>query len=105
MDGIQIHPDGLIESGKSLEGVAARFVEALSAFQAELEGFGRPWGEDDIGSLIGAAHDEVSAWAFECYTSALEEIAGAGADLSGMGERYAEVETSIRKRFDGMQQG
>jgi hypothetical protein len=52
----------------------ARFTQALSAFQAELEGYGRPWGEDDIGSLIGAAHDEVSAWAFDCYQSALEVV-------------------------------
>lgn len=105
MGGPQVQPERLTAAGKSLEDVAARFLEALTAFRSELEGFGRPWGQDDIGSLIGAAHDEVSAWAFECYGSALEEIAEAGVDLSGMGERYEAIESAIRGQFDGFQQG
>lgn len=102
---LQVDPEGLSGSGRALEGVAARFTDALAAFRAELESFGRPWGSDDIGSLIGAAHDEVSSFAFECFDSALEEIAAAGTDLSAMGARYAEVEAAITQGFHGLQQG
>lgn len=105
MTGLQVDPEGLSGSGRALESVASRFTEALTAFRAELEGFGRPWGSDDIGSLIGAAHDEVSAFAFECFDGALAEIAAAGVDLSAMGERYAGIEAAIRQGFDGLQQG
>ncbi|WP_446218099.1 hypothetical protein [Micromonospora sp. IBHARD004] len=102
---LQIDPEGLSGSGRALEGAATRFTEALAAFRAELESFGRPWGSDDIGSLIGAAHDEVSAFAFDCFDSALQEIAAAGTDLTGMATRYAQVEAAITKGFDGLQQG
>ncbi|MCM0675752.1 hypothetical protein NCC78_13785 [Micromonospora phytophila] len=105
MTGLRVDPDGLGGSGRALEDVASRLGEALTAFRAELAGFGRPWGSDDVGSLIGAAHDEVSAFAFECFDTALAEIAAAGTDLTGMGERYAAVETTIRQGFDGLRQG
>lgn len=102
---LQIDPEGLGGSGRALEGVSARFTEALAAFRAELERFGQPWGSDDIGSLIGAAHDEVSAFAFECFDGALQEIAAAGTDLAGMATRYQQVESAITEGFDGLQQG
>ncbi len=104
MMAIEVDPDGLSGAGQALEGAAARFGDALAAFQAELAAFGRPWGSDDIGSLIGAAHDEVSAFAFECFESALQEIAAAGTDLTGMATRYAEVEAAIQQGFDGLHQ-
>lgn len=102
---VQVDPDGLDASGRSLEGIAAELAEAVSAFKAQLEGFGRPWGNDDIGSLIGAAHDEVSAFAFECYATAVDEIGAAGTDLSGMAEAYRQVESTIRGGFDLIRQG
>ncbi|MEU1842324.1 hypothetical protein [Micromonospora sediminicola] len=99
---VEIDPDGLGASGQALGVVATRFGQALTAFQAELAAFGRPWGSDDIGSLIGAAHDEVSAFAFECFDGALDEISAAGADLGDMAIRYAETEAAIERRFDGL---
>ena len=101
---IEVDPDGLGGSGRALGDVATRFSQAMTAFQAELAAFGRPWGTDDIGSLIGAAHDEVSAFAFECFDGALTEIAAAGSDLTDMAARYAQVEASITQGFDGLRQ-
>ncbi|MGY0006775.1 hypothetical protein [Micromonospora sp. I033] len=101
---IEVDPDGLGGSGRALGDVATRFSQAMTAFQAELAAFGRPWGSDDIGSLIGAAHDEVSAFAFECFDTALGEIAAAGTDLTDMAARYAEIEASIKQGFDGLRQ-
>ncbi|MBB5829187.1 MULTISPECIES: hypothetical protein [Micromonospora] len=102
--GIEVDPDRLSGSGRALQDLATRFVGELAAFRGELAGFGRPWGSDDIGSLIGAAHDEVSAWAFECFDSALTEIGSAGVDLDEMGQRYAAVEQAIRQGLDGIRQ-
>ncbi|WFE38184.1 hypothetical protein [Micromonospora sp. WMMD998] len=99
---VEVDPDALGASGLALGGAATRFGQALAAFRAELAGFGRPWGSDDIGSLIGAAHDEVSAFAFECFDTALDEIAAAGVDLGDMAARYAEIEATITQGFDGL---
>ncbi|WP_018353315.1 hypothetical protein [Longispora albida] len=96
---LAVAPEGLGGSGQQLQQVATRFGEALGAFQAQLQAFGQPWGSDDIGSLIGAAHDEVSSFAFECYGAALEEISQAGADLSAMAAKHQNNETEIGKLF------
>ncbi|GIF12664.1 hypothetical protein [Actinoplanes teichomyceticus] len=97
--GLHIAPESLQASGRRLGAVAHRFASALTAFQAEIAGFGQPWGSDDIGSLIGAAHEEVSSFAYECYQSALGEIAAAGADLSGMALAYSAAEEAIEQRL------
>lgn len=100
--GVHVTPESLDESGRQLGSVAERFASALAEFQSEIAGFGRPWGEDDIGQLIGVAHDEVSAFAFECYQDALNEIAAAGVDLSGMAQLYAAAEEAILARMSAL---
>ena len=99
MTGFEVDPERLSAAGAALRTVASRLSGELSAFQAELAGFGAPWGSDDIGSLIGAAHDEVSSYAFECYQDALDEIAAAGADVVDIGMTYADVDEGVGRRF------
>jgi hypothetical protein len=102
MTGFRIDPERLSTSGSALQSVASRLSSELASFQSELAGFGAPWGSDDIGSLIGAAHDEVSSWAFECYRDALDQMAAAGADVVDMSARYTEVDENVSRRFRGL---
>jgi hypothetical protein len=102
MTGFMIDPERLSASGAALQSVASRLAAELAAFQTELAGFGAPWGSDDIGSLIGAAHDEVSSWAFECYQDALDEMASAGADVVDISARYTESDENVSRRFRGL---
>lgn len=102
MNDLEIDTDRLDVAGRRLSAAAEHFVGALTAFQAELAGFGQPWGADDIGTLIGAAHDEVSTWAFECYQAALDEIVAAGADLSGMAAAYDAAELANADQFSSL---
>ena len=102
MTGFRIDPERLSASGSALQSVASRLSAELASFRSELAAFGAPWGSDDIGSLIGAAHDEVSSWAFECYQDALDEIAAAGADVVDISARYAEVDENVSSRFRGL---
>lgn len=99
MTGFRIDPARLSSSGSALQSVASRLSSELASFQSELAGFGAPWGNDDIGSLIGAAHDEVSSWAFECYRDALDEMASAGADVVDISAQYTEVDENVSRRF------
>jgi hypothetical protein len=98
--GFRIDPHALGASGLELQRVAGEFMSALRAFQAELAGFDAPWGADEIGGLIGAAHEEVARFAFECFETAAEEVGAAGFDLGDMATRYREVEQQIRAAFD-----
>jgi hypothetical protein len=105
MAGFRVSPKGLTSSGDQLSRLAGQLEQVLTGFEADLAGFGRPWGDDDLGSLIGAAHDEVSAWAFECYRSGLEEIAAAGADLGLMGSTHAAADEAVGRDVEGLQAG
>ena len=102
MTGFMVDPERLGSSGAALQEVSTRLAAGLANLRSELAGYGAPWGSDDIGSLIGAAHDEVSSYAFECYQDALDEIAAAGADVVEIGLRYAEVDENIGRRFTGL---
>jgi hypothetical protein len=105
MTGFRIDPQRLSASGSALQSVASRLSAELASFQSELAAFGAPWGSDDIGSLIGAAHDEVSSWAFECYQDALDEIASAGADVVDISAQYTGVDENVSRRFRGLRTG
>ncbi len=102
MSGFSVDPARLSESGAALQSVTSRLSSELASFRSELAGFGAPWGSDDIGSLIGAAHEEVSSWAFECYQDALDEMASAGADVVDISAQYTEVDENISRRFRGL---
>src|SRR5690349_17558445 len=98
--GFRVDPSALGTSGAELSGVAGEFTSALRAFHSELSSFGAPWGADEIGSLIGAAHSEVAQWSFECFEVAAEELSAAGFDVGTMATNYREVEEQIRGAFD-----
>jgi hypothetical protein len=101
---ISVEPDSLRGAGQQLDQVAQRFTQELTALQADLAGFGAPWGGDDIGSLIGAAYEEVVSYAFDCYQSVLDEIGDSGADLGGMADMYEEIEEKISSGLRALQQ-
>jgi hypothetical protein len=102
MSGFMIVPERLAASGSALQSVASRLSAELASFRSELAGFGTPWGSDDIGALIGAAHDEVSSWAFECYQDALDELASAGADVVDISAQHVAVDETVSRRFQGL---
>jgi uncharacterized protein YukE len=99
MASIEISPDALRGSGDQVRDVATRLAQELAALRADLEGFGQPWGADDIGSLIGAAYTEIAAYAMESYQSAQEELDSIGTDVSTMADRYAQTEEATSARF------
>ncbi|MDY7083649.1 MAG: hypothetical protein SYR96_00950 [Actinomycetota bacterium] len=102
MTGFMIDPERLSASGSALQRVASRLSSEVASFRSELAGFGAPWGNDDIGSLIGAAHDEVSSWAFECYQDVLDEMAAAGSDVVDVGKQHRQADENVSRRFRGL---
>jgi hypothetical protein len=102
MGNLEIDPDALERAGSDLGRPGATFGDALTAFQSTMAGFGQPWGGDDIGQLIGAAYEEVSSWAFECYQSAAQEIVEAGVDVAAMGAAHRGNEAATGERFSAI---
>jgi len=92
VNGFEVEPALLRTGGDEVIGAAARFIGQLESFEAQMDGYGEPWGADEVGSLIGAAYTAVSAWVLDCIGVAAEEIGAAGSDLTQMADNYEQVE-------------
>lgn len=92
MSGFEVEPALLRSGGDEVIGAAQRFIGRLESFESQMQGYGEPWGGDDIGFLIGTAYTAVSEWVLDCIGVAAEEIGAAGSDLTGMADGYEQVE-------------
>ncbi|MET8354310.1 MULTISPECIES: WXG100 family type VII secretion target [unclassified Micromonospora] len=92
MSGFEVDPALLRSGGDAVIGVAQGFIGELESFESQMQGFGEPWGADDIGSLIGVAYTAVAAWVLDCIGEAAEEIGSAGSDLTLMADNYEAAE-------------
>ena len=68
----------------------------LAALEADLAGFGQPWGGDEIGMLIGACYQGAYDMALECFTTNLDELDGFAEDLETMADTYQGAEDLSR---------
>ena len=74
---------------------------ALSAFIGELDSYGQPWGNDELGSLIGLSYQGIYEAAMECFASNLDEIDDYAERL---GEAAAELDRTDQASADLSQQ-
>jgi hypothetical protein len=76
---------GIASSAQSLQA-------KLQAFDGELRGFGEPWGNDDIGSLIGMCYQTVYQLAMECFGENIGDMAGQAEGVKAMAANYRGAE-------------
>lgn len=89
---MQVSSIRLRKTAAELQAVADRLSQQAQAFQGEVESFGAPWGSDDIGMIIGAAHDAVFQAAIECFTTNAEEIQGRAEQIVAAAENHEKAE-------------
>jgi hypothetical protein len=91
-DQVDIDPDGIMRAGDGITTAAQVINREITQFQSELAGYGEPWGNDDIGSLIGMVYGVISDLAFETYSGNTEEIQQIGGLTRQMGQNYSDTE-------------
>jgi hypothetical protein len=97
---ISIRPEVLRQAGAELNQVGDRLRGLLDSLEQEvLTGVGEPWGNDNIGQLIGQAYKEVVHWAFDILRGLLNELLQSGADLRRMAEIYERLENDLVDGF------
>ncbi|MDA1362182.1 hypothetical protein O1R50_21325 [Glycomyces luteolus] len=103
MPGLSIDPEGMDSAGQGLEGTSERFFAALEQFTAKIEGVGDACGGDEIGGLIGDAHQAVYEWAMECFQDLAQGIADAGYDVRDFAAQHLAVDDEIAQIFKGLE--
>lgn len=100
--GIQVDPELIRAAARQLAAVAEDFSEAVNRFTTELEGYGTPWGGDDLGVLIGVAHDAVFDAALDCFDDNADAVRVYAESLSAMADGYDKVEDSNTQSFTSL---
>jgi hypothetical protein len=96
---VSIQPDTLQSAGNGLNSVSSMLKDELNSLESELQSFGDCWGNDDIGSLIGAAYQEVVSWAFDCLREVVDEIGQSGGDLINQAQQWSDYEQQVENGF------
>jgi hypothetical protein len=100
MSSFEINTDSMRQAGGGLQQVCSGLGEQLDKLEQELLSMGQPWGDDDIGQLIGVAYEEVVSFAFDCLKDVLNELCESGQDLINQATQWEEKEQSIISDFD-----
>ncbi|MFD0687860.1 hypothetical protein [Actinomadura fibrosa] len=89
---LKVDHQQMLKTGRSL-GEAAQGVKAhWEQFQAELESFGQPWGQDDVGSLIGGCYQAIFEYFQECLGENADAVGEHAAGVQEMAHGYREAE-------------
>ncbi|TMQ94238.1 hypothetical protein ETD83_24105 [Actinomadura soli] len=94
MPGYEVDPEGIRRSGLGIGSSAQRLKADWEAFQAELAGFGEPWGTDDIGSLIGGCYQAIYEAAADCYNDNIEAMTEDGDTVQSVAANHLAAEKS-----------
>ena len=99
-DGFEVDPQTVRDAAHGLDQVARRFGGELDEVAARLAGYGSPWGNDDIGALIGETYTEVAEFAFERFGDVLGDLRYFADGLDQMAANYDSVETGNTAAFN-----
>lgn len=99
MAGIDIDAESLDAAGQGIESTAERFGETQERFQSTIEGFADAFGADEIGSLIGDAHQTIFDWVMECCGEAQQSIADAGFDVRDFAVQHQDADDQAAQAF------
>ncbi|GIF78442.1 hypothetical protein [Asanoa siamensis] len=95
MSDLDVNSGGIRRSGSGVGSSAEEMARRFTAFQTELATHGQPWGNDDLGSLIGAAYETVREVAMDCIIDNLEGLAGDGSGLLEVADTYDAADETI----------
>ncbi|GAA1850149.1 hypothetical protein [Actinomadura bangladeshensis] len=90
--GFEVSPDRIKAAASQLRAAADDLADAAKSFQAEVSGFGEPWGGDDIGMVIGLAHGAIFQAAVECFTDNAKELSGHAEGLTRVADNHVRTE-------------
>jgi uncharacterized protein YukE len=103
MKPLEVDPDSYrrakLNIGQSNEDTDA----ALSTFVSELESYGEPWGNDDLGSLIGMSYQGIFAVAMDCFATNLDVIDNYAERLGNAADDYERTDQASAEPFQKTQ--
>jgi hypothetical protein len=95
MPGFEVEPAAMRGNAEGLDDVVDDFAESLARFENTINGFGEPWGADDIGTLIGELYLGIHDLAMSCFESNGEVLGQFADGLHTMADNFERAEQDI----------
>ncbi|MDL4816851.1 WXG100 family type VII secretion target [Actinomadura opuntiae] len=89
---LKVDHEQMLKSGRDIGNAATDLRSHWQQFQGELSSYGQPWGEDDIGSIIGGCYQAVLEVFQDCLDDNIEGVAEHGDGVQTMAAGYREAE-------------
>lgn len=102
MDSFEVDVDVIRRGANELERAKGSVREAFENFQATVESYADAFGGDDIGTLLGVAHQACIEAAAECFNTNIEELTTYVDSLHDMADDYESTEDEIAASFGKM---
>src|SRR5688572_30055757 len=99
MSSVEVDAESLRRVAQALTGVAEDADGTLQRFLAQAQALGEPWGNDDLGSAIGAVYQAALAMVMNCFSSNLDTVDGYGDRLGIAADNYQETDTEAARRL------
>lgn len=90
---INFDPGRMYVSGTRIISAAQELELRVSAFQQDLAGYGDPFGDDMVGSLIRGCYQAISGAAMKCYASNTSAMGSQGSRVQLMAATYQQAES------------
>ncbi|MEU4773986.1 hypothetical protein [Micromonospora sp. NPDC023644] len=102
MENLDVDIDALGRGADELERAKESVRQVFEGFQASVDGYAAAFGGDDIGSLLGIAHQACVDALAECLDTNITELESYVDGLRGMAESYRAVEDDVAASFRSM---
>lgn len=90
----------LAGSGRLLAIAADQLADEIGRLEAELASVGAVWGDDDLGSLIGLAYQEIRDVAVDCLQGNVADLKGHAEAVQAMASAYQDSDDHAAALFD-----
>jgi uncharacterized protein YukE len=90
-----VDPDRMEASGQVLGASGDQLHGEISRLEAELASFGAAWGDDDLGSLIGLAYQEIRDAALDCLYDNVTELTDQAQGVRDMAAAFRDTDAAI----------
>ncbi|MET8256625.1 WXG100 family type VII secretion target [Micromonospora sp. NPDC005553] len=102
-DGIQVDLDALHGAAASLATTGQQLGAEIASLESTVNGAGNPWGDDEAGSLFGAAYMEVLTHALDVYRSMADQLLEAAGNLDASADAHETTEIANTELFTRME--
>ncbi|MEV4493649.1 hypothetical protein AB0K04_26465 [Micromonospora coxensis] len=99
MEPLDVDADALARGAEQLAGAKESVRQTFESFQAAVGAYEQAFGGDEIGMLLGVAHQACVEALAECLSTNITELENYAEGLRAMAEGYRAVEDGVTDAF------